>query len=465
VGALDRPVTDFVDAIAGIVTSLAPAHAATAAHDVAADAADLVAALIDVDARHTDDELWAYLSAFAARFDTQLARATPADLRESGLLTGKRHRLEQPSTLFGVLIEADRRSGTRHAWTYYDLAMRIVHTVASLDLLPSDEELRAIDRYRTMLLGAIDAAGIARPGRTPQAPTGRGGPAPTAPSEAGPSQARPSEEGLPPERPIEELLTELDDLVGLEPVKAEVRLLTNLLQIERLREQRKLPTIDTAKHLVFTGNPGTGKTTVARILAQIYRALDLVSKGQLVETDRSGLVAGYVGQTATKVRAVVESALGGVLLIDEAHALARGGENDFGKEAIDMLVKMMEDHRDDVAVIACGYTEEMQLFIDANPGLRSRFPKVIEFPDYTDDELVQIFTKMGQKQRYEPDAGALAKVRTHLARQVRDKGFGNARLVRNLFEASVAHQASRLVAITDPTDEQLTTLRAEDIPV
>jgi Cdc6-like AAA superfamily ATPase len=190
----------------------------------------------------------------------------------------------------------------------------------------------------------------------------------------------------------------------------------------------------------------------------------VLSKGQLVEADRSLLVAGFVGQTAMKTRTVVEQALGGLLLIDEAYALARGGENDFGKEAIDTLVKLMEDHRDDLAVIAAGYTDEMATFVGSNPGLRSRFTHTIVFPDYTDDELVDIFCEMGETNRYVPSEGAVARLRAILAATPRDRGFGNARFVRNLFEEAVSNQASRLVVADEPTEEQLTTLIAADLP-
>src|SRR4029077_126675 len=196
----------------------------------------------------------------------------------------------------------------------------------------------------------------------------------------------------------------------LEPVKAEVRLVTNLLRVQRLRKDRGLPIVGSSHHLVFTGNPGTGKTTVARLVAQIYRTLGVVSKGHLVEADRSQLVAGYVGQTAAKTRAVLESAVGGTLLIDEAYALARGSEQDFGREAIDTLVKFMEDHRDDLAVIAAGYPDEMAHLIDANPGLRSRFTRTIHFPDYTTAELVAIFRSMCEANRYVPDDEAASRL-------------------------------------------------------
>ena len=197
-------------------------------------------------------------------------------------------------------------------------------------------------------------------------------------------------------------------------MKADVRRLTSLLRIQKLRDERGLPTLETSHHLVFTGNPGTGKTTVARLLSQILRALGIVSKGHLVETDRSHLVAGYVGQTAVRTREAMESALGGTLLIDEAYALARGSEQDFGREAIDTIVKFMEDHRDDLAVIAAGYPEEMAELIDANPGLKSRFVRTVHFPDYTTDELIAIFELMGKDKQYHvDDAGPRPPRRGH----------------------------------------------------
>jgi SpoVK/Ycf46/Vps4 family AAA+-type ATPase len=274
----------------------------------------------------------------------------------------------------------------------------------------------------------------------------------------------PSADELPPPRPLDELLAELDALVGLDGVKREVHLVTNLLRVQQIRRERDLPVIDQSRHLIFTGNPGTGKTTVARLLAQIYRTLGVVERGHLVETDRAGLVAGFVGQTAGRVVAAFDRAEGGVLLIDEAYSLARGGESDFGREAIDTVVKLVEDRRDRLVVILAGYPDEMDALVAANPGMKSRFPKTIHFADYDDDELLAIVDAIGAKGRYTLDDGGRAAVRRWLAAQPRGHGFGNGRLARNLFEAAVANQATRLVALDHPSDEQLITLTAADIP-
>ena len=329
--------------------------------------------------------------------------------------------------------------------------MNLAHTVCATDAVPSEAELAAVERFRNVLLRAIDRGGISRPGGSVGAPA----------SDA--AAARPPASPQDPPRPLEELLAELDGLVGLAPVKAEVKLVINLLHVQNLRKERGLPVVETSRHLVFTGNPGTGKTTVARLLAQLYRTLHVVDKGHLVETDRAGLVAGYVGQTALKVTEVFESALGGILLIDEAYALNRGGDNDFGREATDTLVKLIEDHRDDVAVIAAGYPDEMHGFIESNPGLRSRFPRTIHFPDYSTEELLGIVDSMCKKASYTFTAGAREAAREFFDTQPRDKGFGNGRIARNLFESAMAHQATRLVAVADPTNEQLMELVTTDI--
>jgi SpoVK/Ycf46/Vps4 family AAA+-type ATPase len=262
---------------------------------------------------------------------------------------------------------------------------------------------------------------------------------------------------------VDEILAELDELIGLDHVKTEVRRLTSLLRIQNLRAEHDLPVIETSRHLVFVGNPGTGKTTVARLLSELYRSLDVVTKGHLVETERADLVAGFVGQTAAKTQAVLTAALGGTLLIDEAYSLARGGENDFGREAIDTLVKFMEDHRDDLAVVVAGYPVEMQQLIDTNPGLESRFARTLEFPDYTGDELTAIFELIAGRQRYDLDDAARARLSDVIGDEPRGRGFGNARFTRNVFEQAVSMQAVRLADVERPTVEQLTTLTAADI--
>jgi AAA lid domain/ATPase family associated with various cellular activities (AAA) len=453
-GVLGKYVDAFVDGVAAELEALAGAdHRA----DVTIDAGDLAAAVFDSDGRLSGDELRAWVDDIGPRLDPPVI-ITPDRLRDGGMLQGKRSWLDRPSTLFDLLVKADGRDGGHRATRYYEGAMRLAHASAAVDLVPSPDEIAAIDRYRSVLLGAFDAAGVVRPG----APRGAATPAAASPpSTTAPVPIAPAEP--PPARPIEDLLAELDDLVGLDSVKADVRRLTSLLRIQQLRAERQLPTLETSHHLVFTGNPGTGKTTVARLLSQILRTLGLVSKGHLVETDRSHLVAGYVGQTAAKTRAVLESALGGTLLIDEAYALARGGDHDFGREAIDTVVKYMEDHRDDLSLIAAGYPAEIEEFIGANPGLRSRFTRFIDFPDYTADELVEIFERMSGDLRYHLDDAGRHALRIVIEAEPRTRGFGNARFVRNLFEEAVGRQAERLAAVSEPTDDQLTTLTAVDV--
>ena len=259
---------------------------------------------------------------------------------------------------------------------------------------------------------------------------------------------------------------ELDELIGLVQVKEEVRSLANFVRLQKQREKQGLKTPKMSYHLVFTGSPGTGKTTVARIVARIYKDLGVLKKGHTGETDRSGLVANYVGQTATKTNAIVDSALNGVLFIDEAYALVpQNPMQDYGQEAISTLLKRMEDDRDKLVVIIAGYTNEMKRFIDSNPGLQSRFNRYINFPDYTSAELTDIFKMYMKKNQYTlaPDAEAYLKERFDDVVAHKDRNFGNARFARNVFEKSIQQQANRLAGQTNLTKNQLTELTLDDI--
>ena len=276
--------------------------------------------------------------------------------------------------------------------------------------------------------------------------------------------AKPEEkEEIPPKEKIEDLLAELDSYVGMDAIKAEVRSLINMVQVYKLRREHDLPTTDMSLHMVFSGNPGTGKTTVARIMSRIYHSLDILSKGQLVEVDRSGLVAGYVGQTALKTQKVIEKAMGGVLFIDEAYALNGKSENDFGQEAIDTILKAMEDHRDDLVVIVAGYTELMDRFIHSNPGLESRFNRFLMFEDYTPEQMVAIFKMQCKKGCYVLAQGTEELVRDFIAEESADDSFGNARGVRNLFEHILVAQNNRLAKMENVTRDDLMQILPDDV--
>lgn len=259
----------------------------------------------------------------------------------------------------------------------------------------------------------------------------------------------------------------LNDLIGLSSVKEEITQLANFIKIQQVRQSKGLRTPDISYHCVFTGNPGTGKTTVARIMASIYKELGILKKGHLVETDRSGLVAEYVGQTAVKTNKIIDSALDGVLFIDEAYSLVQGAKEDFGQEAISTLLKRMEDDRNRLVVILAGYSSEMKGFIDSNPGLQSRFNRYIHFSDYTADELKQIFLLNAKKNQYTLDEEASSVLGEIMSSAIghKDKNFGNARFVRNLFEKSIQNQATRLSSQSNITEEVLSILKAEDLPV
>lgn len=269
-----------------------------------------------------------------------------------------------------------------------------------------------------------------------------------------------------PKESMDDLMKELNGYIGLTTVKEQVDQLVHWIEIAKLRKEHGLPQSDLSLHMVFSGNPGTGKTMIARLMSRIFHSLGILSKGQLVEVDRGDLVAGYVGQTAIKTKEVINKAMGGVLFIDEAYALTNRGENDYGTEAVDTLLKAMEDHRDDLVVIVAGYIEPMKKFLHSNPGLESRFNRFIDFPDYTLDELMAMFDMRCESKGYTLDPQARCALRQVIDRESTAdvKGFGNGRGVRNLFETAIARQADRLGETEgEITREMLMCLTAEDI--
>lgn len=297
----------------------------------------------------------------------------------------------------------------------------------------------------------------------PEKPEGAGNPPEKVPESPKKATAAEVKEAKPVS--YEEALAELDALIGLSSVKAEVKKLASFVKISEERRKAGLKVPSMSYHMVFTGNPGTGKTTVARIMAKIFNSLGILKKGHLVETDRSGLVAGYVGQTAKQTNGIIDSALDGILFIDEAYALAEDGGKGYGGEAIATLLKRMEDDRSRLIVVVAGYTEEMKTFIDANPGLKSRFNRYIEFHDYSAGELAEMFRRRVKSNQYKlaPDVETDLVPAFEKVTQKRDRQFGNGRFVRNLFEKAVERQAVRLSSVKNPSPEDLVTLTAADV--
>ena len=282
---------------------------------------------------------------------------------------------------------------------------------------------------------------------------------------AGPGGSDGGAEAEAPQEPEKDPMEELDQLIGLESIKSDVKELMDFVKIQKMRKDQGLKSVPVSLHLVFTGNPGTGKTTVARIIGRLYKQIGVLSKGQLVEIDRSGLVAGFVGQTALKTQEKIKAAMGGVLFIDEAYALTSNEQDTFGQESVDTILKAMEDHRDDLVVIVAGYTAPMEKFINSNPGLKSRFNKYIEFPDYTTDELEQIFYMNCEKYDYVVEEEVKHQIRSLIVlRKLQQlENFANAREVRNMFEEIITNQARRVAAMENPTQEDMMKITLEDL--
>ena len=376
--------------------------------------------------------------------------------------------LFQPPAFFAALRDYDRRKGTTLARRFTDQLTLLLLLFAAVDGVVSEAEAGFVNACSDTLLALCERDGLS--GDCPALKADEfvtHVPAPAQPPTEVVPAAEQVETPLPESEPtLEELLAELDGLCGLEQVKQDVKSLINLVKVRRLREEAGLPVPPMSLHLVFLGNPGTGKTTVARLLARLYHAIGVLPKGQLVEVDRSGLVAGFVGQTALKTQEVIQKAIGGVLFIDEAYALVnQDNGNDFGREAIEVLLKNMEDHRKDLVVIVAGYSQLMEKFIHSNPGLESRFNKYFYFEDYDGAQLFTILQSMCVKNGYvlTPEGEALARRELMALYEDRDENFGNARDVRNLFEQAVARQSDRVARLEAPTREQLMELRPEDL--
>lgn len=386
-------------------------------------------------------------------FDTDYSSSEIVDIIETYDIYSEEFE-SQPQRIYCALVESDLMKKEEEeflAAEYFRLFQDIGREFISCDQFVDDNEIENLATYMTMILfyakGKIDFEKVDFFGLEHN------------------NQTQNKEKEMDKEESLEKCLHELMELIGLDEVKGEINSLINLLKIRNVRMERGMEVPKTSLHLIFYGNPGTGKTSVARLVAKIYHHLGVISKGHLVEVDRSGLVEGYIGQTAIKVKKVVESAIGGVLFIDEAYSLINGGENDFGKEAIDTLLKCMEDYRDDLIVIAAGYPNEMEQFLDSNPGLRSRFNKKIYFSDYLPQEMLDIFLLNCKKMSYSVKDDVMGYLTEYFMHRYenRSHGFANARDVRNLFEMAIMNQANRLSEQADYSDEELMEITLSDV--
>ena len=380
-----------------------------------------------------------------------------------------------PPVFYWNLAESDAKRGTEASRTFIRMLTNILLYLAAVDDDVSYDEAAYITECTDKLTAICDTSGVrkSREALNPLDYVTSSEPGfqekhrlqeQTAGGEKlkeGDAEKPDAEEKKPD---FDELMAQLDSLVGLDDVKKDIKNLMNLVKVRRLRKENGLPIPPMSLHMVFMGNPGTGKTTVARIISGLYAAIGVLEKGQLIEVDRSGLVAGYVGQTALKTQEVIKSALGGVLFIDEAYSLASGGENDFGREAIETILKAMEDHRDELIVVVAGYDGPMEKFINSNPGLQSRFNKYFYFPDYNGEQLLHIFKGQCKKNGYAlTEAEAEAKAMFEELYENRGENFGNGRDVRNVFEDTVVRQSNRVAALDAPTKDDLMQFLPEDL--